>query len=103
MEIFNEGMAVPNIAKIDDFKDYFELVGFKDIEFWDKTEAILHSASRIYNLCKFTYPLRRILRIFKQNSRTLEILDKNNRAGIVQHDMVKSGLGTYGVFYAEKP
>ena len=62
------------------------------ILFWDKTEAILHSARRIYNLCRFTYPLRRILKIFKQNSRRLEILHKNNRAGIVQYDMVKSGL-----------
>lgn len=103
MATWTEGMAVPNIAKIDDFKDYCELVGFKDIQFWDKTKAILHSASRIYNLCRFTYPLRRILKIFKPNSRTLEILEKNNRAGIVQYDMVKSGLGTYGVFYGEKP
>jgi tocopherol O-methyltransferase len=103
MKTFNDGLAVPNIAQVGDFKDYLANVGFRNISFWDKTSAILNSASRIYYLCRFIYPLRKILKMFKHNSRTLEILEKNNRAGIVQYQLVKSGLGKYGVFYGEKP
>ncbi|QLE58775.1 cyclopropane-fatty-acyl-phospholipid synthase family protein [Nostoc sp. TCL26-01] len=103
MNVFNEGLAIPNIAKISDFKDYLNDIGFKNVELWDKTQAVLHSARRIYLLCSFIYPLRRILKIFKPHSRTLAILEKNNCAGIVQYKLVKSGLGAYAVFSGEKP
>lgn len=102
MRVFNEGMATPNIAKVSDFNQSLQHLGFQNIKFYDKTEAILHSAFRIYMMCRFIYPLKRLIKIFKKNSPTLQILEKNNRAGIVQYQLVKSGLGIYGVFYAEK-
>ncbi len=102
VRIFNEGLALPNIAKINDFKEYMNRVGFENIQFYNKTEAILNSSRRMYNLCRFIYPLQRIIKIFKQNSQGLKILQKNNRAGILQYKLIKSGLAGYGVFYGEK-
>ncbi|MCC5636502.1 methyltransferase domain-containing protein [Nostoc sp. CHAB 5844] len=102
MRMLNEGWVVPNFAKVSDFKGHLEQVGFQHIKFWDKTQAILPSAIMMYNMCRFIYPFKRIFKLFKPKSRTLEILEKNNQAGILQYKLVKSGLAAYGVFYGEK-
>lgn len=96
---FTEGLALPGLDKFDQFKKSLEEVGFKNIKFWDKTQEILPSSKKIYDMCKFSHPIIKITEKLKITSR---ILTKNDLAGIVQYDMVKIGLAGYGVFYGEK-
>ncbi len=96
---FTNGLALPNLDKIDLFRKSLEEVGFKNIKFWDKTQEILPSSKELYNRCRIGYPISKITEKLKI---TPEILTKNNLAGIVQYESVKLGLGGYGVFYGEK-
>lgn len=96
---FIHGMALPNLTTPDKCKTDLTKTGFIKIKFWDKTNAILPSSKRIYRLCGLSYPIVKILEFLKLTS---PILTLNQIAGIVQYRAVTSGLGGYGVFYAEK-
>jgi cyclopropane fatty-acyl-phospholipid synthase-like methyltransferase len=96
---FIDGLALPNVDKIDQFRKSLEEVGFKNIKFWDKTREVSPSSKKLYNMCRIGYPIAKITEKLKI---TPELLVKNNLAGIVQHKAVKIGLGGYGVFYGEK-
>jgi len=99
IKIFTDGLALSNLDKIDNFKKSMEEVGFKSIKFWDKTQEILPSSKKLYNMCRIGYPIAKLTEKMKITS---NILTKNNLAGIVQYESVKIGLGGYGVFYGEK-
>jgi len=96
---FIDGLELPNLCGFDQFKKSLEEVGFKNIKFWDKTQEILPSSKRLYNMCRVGYPIAKITEKLRITS---EILTQNNLAGIVQYEAVKIGLGGYGVFYGEK-
>ena len=96
---FLNGLALHGLDKVEQFRKSMEAVGFKNIKFWDKTQEILPSSKKIYNMCLIGYPLAKITEKLKMTSK---ILTQNNLAGIVQYQAIKIGLAQYGVFYGEK-
>ncbi len=99
---FEEGLALPKMVLIEEFRRDVETAGFQNIKFWDKTAEVIPSCKKLYNMCRFSYPLLRLVKQFKQNSKTLEVLDKNAGAGVAQYKLVKVGIAGYGLFYGEK-
>lgn len=99
---FEEGLALPATSLIREFHKDLEIAGFENINFWDKTEQVTPSSKKLYNMCRFTYPLLKMVKLLKKNSKTLQVLDKNAGAGIAQYKLLKVGIAGYGLFYAEK-
>jgi len=96
---FMEGLAIPNIVTVGEFKDCLKDLNYRDIKFFDKTREIMPSSKRLYIMCRFAHPLALVLEKFK----TINKMLKNSiAAGIAQYKVVKKGLAIYGVFYAEK-
>lgn len=102
LQRYEEGFALPAVSSIEGFRRDLEAAGFQNIRYWDKIEQVTPSSKRIYNMCRVTYPLIKLVKRFKLQSRSLQVLDKNAEAGIAQYKLVKSGLAGYGLFYAEK-
>jgi cyclopropane fatty-acyl-phospholipid synthase-like methyltransferase len=99
LEDFMNGMVLPNLDMVDQFKKSLREVGFRNIKYWEKTREIMPSLRRLYVLSLICYPLFLLsgkLRITK------DALTKSSRAGIALFKLVKLGLAGYGVFYAEK-
>ena len=96
---FNEGLALPNLASIESFRQSMKEVGFSNITFWDKTEEALPSSKRLYDMCKFGYPIAKVTEKLRLTS---PILTKNNLAGIAQYKALQIDLGAYGVFLGIK-
>ncbi len=97
---FIEGFALPNIAKMEDFKSSMKELGFKNIISQDKTKDVKRSSEIIYRGSLSTYPLAKILCKLGLLS---EAAFRNSWAGIAQYRLVKSGAAGYGAFYGEKP
>ncbi|MCK5233565.1 MAG: methyltransferase domain-containing protein [Candidatus Aenigmarchaeota archaeon] len=96
---FCEGLAVPNLVKIEGFKKSLEKTGFKNTVYWDKTNEVRPTSKKLYKMCRRSYPIAKITEKLKI---TQNILTKNNLAGLAQYEVVECGLACYGVFYAEK-
>ncbi len=96
---FCDGLALPNLEKIDTFKKSLKEVGFTNIKFWDKTKETLPSSKKLCRMCRIAYPISKVAEKLKITS---NILTKNCLAGIVQYEAVKIKLLGYGIFYAEK-
>ncbi len=99
LKSFLDGLAVPNLATIQQFKELMEIIGFKNIQVWDKTNKIMPSAEKIYKMSRWSYPLSKITQKLRI---TAEILTKNNKAGIDQLYLFKNRIITYQIVYAEK-
>jgi len=99
VNIFCEGLIVPNLAKITEFKKFLKESKFKNIKFFDITENIIPSSKRMYYGCKFFLPLIKNLGHFGITSK---MLTKNTLAGINQYYGIIKNIGGYGIFYAEK-
>lgn len=99
---FEEGLALPATSLIPEFHKYLEIAGFENIKFWDKTKQVTPSSQKLYNMCRFTYPLLKLVKLLKKDSKALQVLDKNAGAGVAQYKLIKVGIAGYGLFYAEK-
>src|SRR3989344_3509827 len=58
-KLFNNflvGLALPNLAKISDFKKDVEMIGFKEIKLWDKTINVKRSLKILYIRILIGYP-----------------------------------------------
>ena len=99
IDVFCEGLAVPNLAKISEFKKYLEGSKFKNIKFFDITNNVIPSSKRMYQGCKSFLPLIKILEYF---GITPKMLTMNTISGIKQYHAVIEGIGGYGIFYAKK-
>ena len=96
---FLKGLMLPNIAKVDRFRNDMETVGFRNIKFWDKTAETKPSSKILYRRILLFYPIAKILNLLHIIP---NLLIKNSMAGLAQWRLVKRGLGGYGVFYGEK-
>ena len=96
---FLEGFILPNLALMNDFENSMKEVGFSNIKLWDKTKETEKSSWLFYKRCSLWYPVFKIARAFHL---VPELLMKNLKVGIAQYDLVKLGLGGYGIFYGEK-
>lgn len=94
-----DGWAVPNISKIKDFKNYLEMSGFRNIRFFDITEKVIPSSKKLYEYSLIAFPLGKILEWLNIRSKTQT---GNIIAAYNQYKLLKNGLCSYGVFYAEK-
>jgi ubiquinone/menaquinone biosynthesis C-methylase UbiE len=97
--VFIKGLALSNLAKIDEFGEDLKKAGFKNMKYWDKTEAIKISSKKLYLMCLFCLPFLKVIEWLRL---TPKLLTDNGLAGLAQYNMVKEGLAGYGVFYAEK-
>ncbi len=94
-----DGWAVSNLEHIDKFKAHLENARFTNIKYIDITENVTPSSKRMYRVSIITYPFAKIMQFFGLRSK---IEMKNAAAAYYQRLIFKSGLCSYGIFYAEK-
>ncbi len=94
------GWALPNTSTTaTEFHEKLEKIGFKKIEFEDKTQEVLPSSRKIYLINMALYPFVRILNLIKvlSDTNTLDI-----KASLNQYHIFKKQIGLYGIFSAQK-
>lgn len=96
---FLEGLALPGLDLVQQFRASLEETGFTRVAFWDKTEAVLPSSRRLYRLGRLMYPFAVMA---EKAGAPCAILTKHSLAAIRQYQLVCAGLMGYGVFCAEK-
>ena len=94
-----DGWIVPNLAGISQFNEYLEDNKFKNIKFSDIGNNVMPSSIRIYRCAAYGLGLWKFLRLIRIKS---EMQVNHLIGGIYQHKTLKTGLWTYGIFYAEK-
>ncbi len=94
------GWAVPNLAEAGQFRKQMESAGFRKIRFVDIKANVMRSSRRMYLGSMLGIGVWEILRLLgiKSGASVKHIL-----GGIYQHEALKRGLWTYGIFYGEKP
>ncbi len=94
------GWAVPNLAEVGQFRKQMESAGFRKIRFIDIKANVMRSSRRIYLGSAFGIGIWEMLRLLgiKSGTNVRHLL-----GGICQHEALKRGLWTYGIFYGEKP
>jgi len=101
-KLFNDlliGFAIPNLAKISDFKKDMKMVGFKEINTWDKTINIKKSLKILYKRVIIGYPFLKFANLFGLVSDTVV---KYGPTGIAQYKLFNNGLIKYQVFLGKK-
>jgi tocopherol O-methyltransferase len=93
-----EGVHVPPVAKKSDFEQWIKDAGFKNVLFFDKTQAILPTAKKCHRFGKILYPFSKLLRPFHVKA----LQPSHMEAFINQYYAWRDGIGVYGIFYAEK-
>jgi len=94
------GWALPNTGTtVSEFHEKLAKIGFKKIEFEDRTQEVLPSSRRIYLINMVLYPFVRILNLIKvlSDTNTLDI-----KASLNQYHIFKKQIGLYGIFSAQK-
>ena len=97
--LFLDGFALPNLALVGEFRSWIDQVGFRNVQYFDKTENVRPSSWRLLLRCLLFYPFFRIAHALGLVS---TVVMKNGPAGLAQYKIVKSGLVGYYVFYGEK-
>lgn len=95
-----EGWAVPELARIEEFRQTLDDLGFEAIEFSDHREQILPSARRQYLLSIAITPLLTVAALLGIKS------DRSVRQGYTlyhQYEVLKTGIGVHGDFTARLP
>ena len=96
---FLRGLALDNLAEVNDFKNYLEGVGLKNISVYDETENILPTAKIMARMSRWGLPLSRLTTFLHL---TPKLLVDNNVAGLVQEYLFKNRIFSWSVFVAEK-
>lgn len=97
---FCDGLGLPDLAVIDDFKGYLEAAGFTDIKVEDRTKDVLPSARMIKRLnIPFYPPYYAICKLRLMPKLYLDDVV----ACLRQYDVLAQGVGKYILFSAEKP
>ena len=99
VEDFYEGFALPGLERFEKFKEKLFEAGFKNVESHDKTEQIMPTSKRMYNMARVAYPISIVTEKLRLTS---PILTKHSLTGLRQYSAFKDGLLKYGIFYAEK-
>jgi tocopherol O-methyltransferase len=99
LDDFLDGLVLPNLALVDDFKSDLGKAGFQNITYFDKRVETEPSSKKLHRMCLLASFFRPVLKKF---SRFSDLVIGNLKAGVAQRKMVKVGLASYGVFYAEK-
>jgi len=94
-----EGVHVPPLSERVEFGRWLVKAGFHEIEWHDKTAAIMPTAVKAHHLGKVLLPLSVVLG--KCGVQLLRV--SHMKAFINQYFAFRDGLGVYGVFRAKKP
>jgi cyclopropane fatty-acyl-phospholipid synthase-like methyltransferase len=96
---FLKGWAVPHLATANEFKEYFERVGFKSTELEDITSDVMPHGRAIFRFGAIAIPIRWVL--YKLGLTSSEKLG-NAVATWYQYTTLKKGLWTYQIFLGTK-
>ena len=88
------GWAVPNLATLDQFREYVEQAGFQNIQAHDISKEIYPSAVRMYRTAMINYPLQKTSRLLRLRN---EVQDANFMAGLHQYHLYRDGVSGYGI------
>ena len=97
---FEDGLVLPPLTLVEDVHARLTSNGFAGVTMWDQTVAVLPSSLRMYRMCLAGYALSTLT---ERCGLTPSLLTRNNRAGIVQYPLIRSGVTSYAVFRAQKP
>ncbi|MEK7151482.1 MAG: methyltransferase domain-containing protein, partial [Patescibacteria group bacterium] len=93
-----EGVRVPSLPEQQEFESFLREAGFCDINWHDKTLAILPTSKAISHYAKIILPISKILGYL--GLRSLSVA--HTKAFINQYYAWRDGLGVYGIFCARK-
>lgn len=96
---FLQGLALDNLAESKKFEGMMHVAGFRNVQNWDKTEAILPTAVALARMSRWSLPLSKVTTWLRL---TPQLLVDNNRAGVDQLPLVQNRILTYRIFLAEK-
>lgn len=96
---FLKGMVLDNLTEPTVFGNSMCEFGFRNIKNFDKTEAILPTASRMARMSRWSWPFSIVTTWLGLTPR---LLVDNNRAGIDQYYLSKNRIITYRIFVSEK-
>lgn len=99
LENFLRGFALDNLEYSGQFSDKAKEVGFKNIVCTDYTRAILPTAQKMKNMSLWSYPLSKVTSFLRL---TPKLVMYNNRTGIDQYNLFRSGVMSYKIFSAKK-
>jgi hypothetical protein len=89
---------VPPLPERTEFEHWLTAAGFSDVEWRDKTAAILPTAERVHRLGRFLKPLSRFLDHFGVGT----LKPAHMEAFIDQYYAFRDGLGVYGIYAARR-
>jgi cyclopropane fatty-acyl-phospholipid synthase-like methyltransferase len=93
-----EGVHVPILPEKTEFETQLSGAGFSNIQWIEKTEAILRISKRISNMAGWIMPFSKILGWLGVRS----LSPSHCRSFIDQYYAWRDGIGIYGIFYAKK-
>lgn len=92
------GWKVPNLSHKDDFLDDLRKTGFKNIEFYDKTDEVIPSSGRIAFYGYLAFPFSFILNRLKIIPKKLH----EHIIAMINQQKTFYNFTCYGVFVAKK-
>ena len=94
-----DGWVLPNLAKLDEFRQHLVRLGYKNIEYKNMTNKILESSRDMNKSARYILPIVGLLSKMKLISESNALAEK---ACIAQYNIFESKVGEYGMFIAEK-
>jgi cyclopropane fatty-acyl-phospholipid synthase-like methyltransferase len=98
MDTWLDGLAVPNLASLQEFEAALEAHGFTNVDIEVATEQIMPSSKRLYAASRVTRPFEKVLHWAGLRTDTQV---QNRVAARVQHEALTEGLWEYGIVSAE--
>lgn len=99
LENFLTGFVVENLARSEKFTIEMSVAGFRDVQSWNETPAIMPTSTSMARMSRWSLPLSSLTTWLRLTPR---LLVNNNRAGIDQYTLFKTGVLAYRVFVGEK-
>ena len=93
------GWSVPNLVTAEEFQDYIEKNGFKQIKYRDISQYTFPSARRMYLTALINYPVQKISSWLRLRT---DVQNANYFAGLYQYYLMRQGMSGYGIISAVK-
>ena len=96
---FCEGLAVERLVSPYAFISELSSNGFVNVDYEDKTVNVLPTSKKMYRMSLWSHPLSVLL---VKLGLVPNMMQKNNKAGVIQKTILEQGVLQYGIIYAEK-
>ena len=93
------GWALPNLARVGEFRARLAASGFHDVVYHDIAAHVMPSAERLHKASRIVLPVHALLE--RIGARTT-VQAHNVRAAREQYTTLREGIWTYGIFVATK-